>query len=87
MKILEFNYYQDPGHGWVAVKRKLVDEMGLKFNVTHFSYQKGKTVYLEEDCDAHALIDALKNRGINVKLVSKHTDSRSPIRSYEPYRP
>jgi hypothetical protein len=87
MNNLKFKYYQDPGHGWVAVKRELVEKLGLKFTISHYSYQKGKTVYLEEDCDAHLLVDALKQRGMRVELIDKHTNLRSPIRSYEPYRP
>jgi hypothetical protein len=84
---MDLKYYQDPGHGWVAVKRKLVDELGLTFNISHYSYQKGNTVYLEEDCDAQMLVEALKKQGLSVSLVEKHTNLRSPIRSYKSYRP
>jgi hypothetical protein len=87
MAEVKLKHYQDPGHGWVAVKRKWVEDLGLKFTISHYSYQKGKTVYLEEDCDASLLVDELKRRGMKVELVGKHTDLRSPIRSYEPYRP
>jgi hypothetical protein len=88
MKQAEFKFYSDPGHGWMAVKRKMLDELGIKFTITHFSYQKGKTVYLEEDCDAGIFMKALREqRGLEIKIVEKSTDNRSPIRSYEPYRP
>lgn len=88
MSEIKFKFYSDPGHGWLAVKRKWLDELGLKFNVTHYSYQKGQTVYLEEDCDAGLFIQKMREvRGVEVKLQEKMTNLRSPIRSYEPYRP
>lgn len=88
MSEIKFKFYSDPGHGWLAVKRKWLDELGLKFTVTHFSYQKGQTVYLEEDCDASTFISQMREqRGIEVKVEEKMTNSRSPIRSYERYNP
>lgn len=87
MSKISLKFYQDPGHGWVAVKRKLLDDLGMKFSISHFSYQKGKTVYLEEDCDASILLETLKARGLEWQLEEKYTDRRHPIRSYEPYHP
>ena len=88
MKTVQFKFYSDPGHGWMAVKRKMLDELGLKFTITRYSYQKGQTVYLEEDCDAGNFMKALREqRGLEIKIVEKSTDNRSPIRSYESYRP
>jgi len=40
-------------------------------------------VYLEEDCDLPMLTTALSAKGIWVEHVEKHTDGRSPIRSYD----
>jgi len=79
-------FYSDPGHGWGAVKRKLVNELGVGSKITGFSYQKGNTVYLEEDCDLPTLVTALATKGIVVEYVNKHTDHRSPIRSYNTYQ-
>lgn len=88
MSQAKFKFYSDPGHGWLAVKRKLLDELNLKFTITHYSYQKGHTVYLEEDCDAGIFIQKMREaRGIEVKIQEKMSNRRSPIRSYEPYRP
>ena len=47
-----FRAYTDPGHGWIAVKRNVLDILNIADKITPFSYQKGHTVYLEEDCDA-----------------------------------
>jgi hypothetical protein len=88
MKAVQFKFYSDPGHGWMAVKRKLIEELGLKFTITPYSYQKGHTVYLEEDCDAGNFMKALREqKGMEIKTLEKFTDNRSPIRSYDPYRP
>ena len=78
----KFVYYQDPGHGWVAVKRELIDALGLAKQITAYSYQRGQTVYLEEDCDAPLFINTLRERGETVVLRSAHTDRNSHIRGY-----
>ncbi len=79
-------FYSDPGHGWGAVKRKVLIDMGIADKISSYSYQKGDTVYLEEDCDLPKLTTALSVKGIWIEHKEKHTDRRSPIRSYESYR-
>jgi hypothetical protein len=85
MNTLTFKYYSDPAHGWVAVKKKLLVELGIADQISPYSYHKGQTAYLEEDCDAARLEHALKQNGITVSYVTKTTNNRSPIRSYESY--
>jgi hypothetical protein len=86
MNKLKISFYSDPGHGWAAVKRQLLDELGISEYISEYSFQKGKTVYLEEDQDLPTFLDAFsKQRKQKVELVEMHTDRRSPIRSYEPY--
>lgn len=87
MNTIKIHFYEDPGHGWAAVKRTLLADLGVAGRVSGYSYQRGGTVYLEEDCDLSLLIGALKERGITPCFVDHHTDRRSPIRSYESYRP
>ena len=78
-------FYADPGHGWGAVKRKVLDQLGIADKITAFSYQKGQTVYLEEDCDLSTLVTALALKGETVQYKEKHTNKYSPIRSYDRY--
>lgn len=78
-------YYTDPAHGWIAVKRTLLKKLKIEDKISVFSYQKGNTVYVEEDWDAHILSKALAENQIVVELVAKHTNNRSPIRNYAPY--
>jgi hypothetical protein len=84
-KTLTLKYYTDPGHGWVAVKRHYLIGANIQDRVSAYSYQRGDTVYLEEDCDAALLLDAMRAAGIVVNLVRKHTDRRHAIRSYDSY--
>jgi hypothetical protein len=86
MKTIKVKYYTDPGHGWIAVKRKLLEELRLLEKISSYSYTKGKTVYLEEDCDARKFLETAKQNGLSVEVLeSKHTNSSHPIRSYERY--
>lgn len=78
-----FKFYSDPGHAWLAVKFK--DLLAVRLSPSDFSaysYVRGGTYYLEEDCDAHKFAEAWKAIGREFKYVCKHTDKSSPIRSY-----
>lgn len=46
-----FKFYSDSGHGWLAVKKNVLLDLGLVDSVSPSSYMKGQTVYLEEDRD------------------------------------
>lgn len=85
MKQKNFIYYQDAGHGWIACRRALLQQLGIEQDITPFSYQRGGTVYLEEDCDASALVIALMNRNIKANFRRQYREL-SPIRKYEPFR-
>ena len=82
MEKIKLKFYSDPGHGWAAVKRKFLEDLGILDKISTFSYQKGKTVYLEEDCDLSTLISILRQKSIEVDWQDKHTNKYSPIRSY-----
>jgi hypothetical protein len=82
-----FTYYTDPGHGWVEVPLSLIHELGLTNKITPCSYQRGDTVYLEEDCDAGELIAELKHRGLKYDIKVVNSDYDSFIRSLRPYAP
>ena len=76
-----YKYIQDPGHGWIEVPVSEIRALGLK--PSHCSYKKGRYVYLEEDCDALAWINARAATGRPVNrddLVEIHTNHDSPVR-------
>jgi hypothetical protein len=80
-------YHQDPGHGWFGVKRAALSALGILEQVSSYSYQRGETVYLEEDCDASLFFKAVRDRlGQNPQYQERHTNKRSPIRSYNCFR-
>lgn len=78
-----YKFYEDPGHGWLAVKRAELIALGIAEKITAYSYQRGATVYLEEDCDADTFIKA---KGGNVEYETIY-HAHTPIRSYAPYNP
>lgn len=83
---MKLNFYSDSGHGWLAVKRSILTDWGIADSISSYSYQRGQTVYLEEDCDYSTFAHAARERGIELSFVEKHTDGHSPIRSYEHYQ-
>lgn len=88
MKIIKMTHYSDAGHGWFAVKRSVLVQLGLQANISAYSYQSktGSTVYLEEDGDASILVNALKAHNIPYQIQSKDNRGLSPIRSYPQFK-
>ena len=88
MKIIKkyrfYKLHSDPGHAWLAVKRSELIEMGVLDKISSFSYQKGKTVYLEEDCDLPLFVNALKAKDITYTFHERYK-SYSPIRTYDKF--
>jgi hypothetical protein len=82
---MKFTYYTDPGHGWVKVSRKLLVKLEIEKKISRYSYSRGDSVYLEEDCDLGHLYDALKQRNAKIDLVTRHTNRQSKIRGYNTY--
>lgn len=83
---MRIKFYSDPGHGWGAIKRQVLVDLGLADKISTYSYQKGSTVYLEEDSDLPKLTTLLATKGVVIKYEEKHTDRRSPIRSYDYFK-
>lgn len=80
-----FNFYSDPGHGWLKVPISLLVEFGIENEISSCSYMKGDFAYLEEDCDASLFIEAMKSRGIEPEYRIQSTDRQSKIRGYSYY--
>lgn len=76
---MKITYFQDPGHGWLAVPLPTLTEWGI--TPSRYSYRDGATAYLEEDCDAGLFMRAAKDRGVSVELVESHSNGDSFIRS------
>lgn len=85
-KVVKLKHYSDAAHGWVAVKHQTLRELNIADKITPYSYMKGATVYLEEDCDYHTLVTALKASNIPY-AVEEMPQSRGQhsIRYYHRY--
>lgn len=79
---MKIKFYSDPSHGWAAVERDTLIKLNILHRVSGYSYQKGHTVYLEEDCDLATLAQVLAQQNDTLELERHHTDYRSPIRNY-----
>jgi hypothetical protein len=65
----------------------ITEVIAIEGKVTRFSYQRGQTVYLEEDCDVSTFWKAYTlKHGVEPLTVHKSINGSSPIRSYNPYR-
>lgn len=84
-KSLNFNIYSDPGHGWAKVPMSLVNKLGIRNEITTYSYFRNNSAYLEEDCDLDTFIKACKANGIEPHFTNKVTNKSSKIRSYSCY--
>ena len=80
--------YNDPGHAWLRVNRSIAKRlMGDSFNrISSYSYQFNEYIYLEEDCDAGLLIEALKAQGISYRIKENFCNKESRIRSYPSFQ-
>jgi hypothetical protein len=83
---VKVKFYADPGHGWLAVKRDLLYKFNIADKISVYSYQRGETVYLEEDCDYTTFENAASQHGFQLIVDQKYTNNRSPIRSYSNYK-
>lgn len=86
MKPRSFDYFIDPGHGWVKVSKRLLLELGIAGRITSYSYELGDYAYLEEDCDMGTFYTALRARRIEPKLRHRHAERNSRIRGYASYQ-
>lgn len=87
-KSRQYHFFEDPGHGWLRVPIKDIIQLGLKNEISRFSYINGRNVFLEEDSDAGKFIEELKARSVTILPFIEHiTDNDSRIRSFQPYDP
>lgn len=89
----KFDFYADPGHGWLKVQYKHLIELGIAARITSCSYYSWdeKYVFLEEDCDFATFVDAWqKHTGEKWSFTDDHVryhhgNKSSKIRNYYPY--
>jgi hypothetical protein len=84
---MKLDFYEDPGHGWLAVPLELLDMLGLIDKVSSYSYIHGARAHLEEDCDYSLFAATMRERDIPFTVREHRCDNRSRIRSYSCYHP
>ncbi len=83
-----FNFYSDPGHGWLKVPKSLLITLGISHKVSGYSYQRGEYAYLEEDGDVSCFFKAYeKHTGNKPILRENYSNKQSRIRRYWSYTP
>lgn len=63
------NYHTDPSHGWIEAPAELLGQYGVSPSAYSYTSADRKTVYLEEDCDAPALLRAMRAAGADPEVV------------------
>ena len=84
---MKLDFYEDPGHGWLAVPLELLDSLQLLDKVSSYSYIRGRFAHLEEDCDYSLFAAAMRERNAPFTIREHRTDNRSRIRNYCHYSP
>jgi hypothetical protein len=76
---VQMTFISDPGHGWLRINLKDFLKLNVAKEVSIYSYitssyNTGRCVYLEEDCDACIAINELKRRGISYEITDMYVD-------------
>ena len=82
---MRYHFFEDPGHGWLKVPLKELEELGIAGRITRYSYRRGAYAYLEEDCDAPLFVKAMDEHGQTVEHNTHISNEESRIRDYLPY--
>ena len=87
----ELHWYNDGGHGWLAVSVRDLLDSGVAPDISSYSYHDRQTamVYLEEDCDAPRYLGALGFTPESAGDISKnnHVNGDSFIRKLRNFAP
>ena len=84
---MKIHFFGDTGHGWAAIKRSLLVELGVEKKISSHSFQKGKVVYVEEGIDLHVFIKAMNDFSRSFEFVDHHSREYSRIRDYQAFTP
>lgn len=84
LSTLILTWHSDPGHEWLEVPIELIRKLNVSDKISGYSYVSRdlSTAYLEGDCDAAVVLDAVGEAGLEFKVTfALPTDGDSPIRS------
>lgn len=83
---MKITILSDSGHAWGKVRRALLNKLGIENLISHYSYQRGQYVFLEEDTDLNILCMNLDQHNIKYSFETRHTNKTSKVRGYESYK-
>jgi len=69
-----FEFIIDPGHAWLRVPIKLLEDWNIDILISEYSYRTREMAYLEEDCDAGVFINEAKKRNYEYEIVDKYIE-------------
>lgn len=80
-----FTFYCDPSHGWLKISVNDLAAVGLTTaDISHYSYRKNNSLYLEEDQDAGIFLKAFEAKhGAKPAIKESYTNRDSHIRRME----
>ena len=86
-------FWEDAGHGWMAVPEEHIKYLGIENDITSYSYHYQGTVYLEEDQDLGTYLKARHEQGWDNELyesyktsIRKWAGDQAVIRRYPSYK-
>lgn len=79
---LILTWHCDSGHEWLEVPAGLVSQMGILDQISEYSYysHNQQAYYLEGDCDAAILVEALKMNQFEIVFRFKEHRGDAPMR-------
>jgi len=81
---MQLYYIQDPGHGWLSSDMDTLERLGVAGKISSYSYRErapSRRVWLEEDCDAGVLVEALRAAGELFTIREQHLNADAWIRN------
>lgn len=78
-------FHNDPGHGWLEVPLTDLATLGIKGEISPFSYQDERNAYLEEDLDAGVYLRAAREVGWLVNTEDCYANHDSFVRTLPDY--
>ena len=83
---MELFFISDPGHGWLRVPMKLLEDWNIDILISEYSYRTKEFAFLEEDCDAELFLKEARSR--NFEHIIHYTtinDFESYLRLFDNY--
>ena len=83
----KYDFFEDPGHGWLKVDVRELDRLGIADKISNASYMQKGYAFLEEDCDLPIFLQAkLRIDKIKIEFREHVCKTReSTIRRHSPY--